>query len=142
MMHFLAPLGLAFALSLGTVRAQNVEATLYTDNDCTGDATVISIDVSDSHCFAIGGNSFGNLYYGDIPVAQAWLVTWSGSNCEGSSAVWTADAYSNDGCQNVPYAGAELIADYNGPEVPAGNGTESSKKRIRMEGRMRRGREE
>lgn len=84
-----------------------MSAQVYQSSDCSGDEEYISTDVSTKYCFAVGGNSFDNTYL-DFDSSECGtydVTTWSGSNCEGSSAVY---GLGGSGCESVPFAGIQL----------------------------------
>ena len=110
-MYLVTTLGIPFACLLWTASANKVQASVYQSSDCSGSATIVYIDVSEDHCFAVSGHSFNNFVIDQATVNTAWLTTWSGSNCEGSSAEfdWSSN---NSGCLSLPFAGVELAASY------------------------------
>jgi hypothetical protein len=111
-MHFVA-IGLSFAHLFWTAQAvRGAKATLYKSTDCTGDAEVVFVDVSTDYCFPFRGHSFKNFELGDDGL-QGSLITWSGSNCQGSSSKY--HTWANAGpsaCVTIPYAGVELKVQY------------------------------
>jgi hypothetical protein len=111
-MHFVAILGLSFAHLFWTTRAASAQASIYKSSDCSGDAVVVDVDVAPEYCFAVGGNSIGDLYYDPSVAIGASLVTWSGNNCEGSSAVFDAASSTNRGCASIPFASVQLSVAY------------------------------
>jgi hypothetical protein len=119
-MYFIAVLGLSVLHLPWTTHAAAVQATLFSDTNCGGNAYTIEIDVSTEYCFGIAGNSFNNLQYDSGSVSQANLYTFSESVCGGSSAQFSAP---HSDCMNIPFGGAKLTATYRGPLQ---NATEST----------------
>jgi hypothetical protein len=113
-MHFVVILSLSLAHLFWTTRAATAQASIYTSSDCSGDALVVYVDVSSDYCFdGAGGNSIGDIFYDPSVAAGAALRTWSGNNCEGSSANLPAASSSNGGCTSIPFASVELVVQYN-----------------------------
>lgn len=110
-MYFPTFFAIPVACLILTARANRVQASIYQSSDCSGVPTVVYIDVAESHCFAVGGHSFNNFVIEQATVGSASLTTWSGSNCEGSSAKfdWSSN---NSGCISLPFAGVQLGASY------------------------------
>ena len=92
---------------LGTTSAAQVQVSLYKAQNCQGNAEVVYIDVSHSYCFeGAGGGSFGDFQSQNVDQSTAHLQTWSGTNCEGSSAVFY-QKYTG-GCVNIPFGSVTL----------------------------------
>lgn len=109
-------LGVIISLSqfFWTTTAILAKVSTYTTNDCSGDSVVAYVDTSQDYCFAISGGSFNDLTYNlESPAICVSAVTWSGSNCEGSSAFFSGPI---DDCVTIPYAGIELIVGEDGFE--------------------------
>lgn len=85
------------------------QAVIYAGSNCSGDATKISIDTSDEHCFTHGGNSFKDLYYNCSFAFEAFLAAWSGDNCEGSDTVFDAPISPSGNCVDIPFSSVELL---------------------------------
>jgi hypothetical protein len=105
---------LSLAQFFWTTSAQLAKVSTYKTDDCSGEADVAYVDVSQDYCFAISGNSFDDLTYNEASAAACvYATTWSGSNCEGSSALFKGPI---DDCVKIPYAGIELIVGETGFE--------------------------
>lgn len=90
------------------------KVTTYKTKDCSGDSEVAYVDTSEVYCFAISGGSFNDLTYNlESPAACVYAFTWSGSNCEGSSAGFSGP---RDDCVTIPYAGIQLYVGEDGFE--------------------------
>ena len=109
-MHLATIFSVASAHLFWMTKAQvaGAQVTVYKGSGCSGDSEVLYVDTATDYCFGVGGNSFNNFVLGDNAF-DATLTTWSGSNCEGSSASFDAD---QTDCVNIPFAGAELSVSY------------------------------
>lgn len=126
-MHFIT-INLTLAPLFWTARAASIDqanmaastsggghATIWKGAGCTGDSEIVAINVATDWCFeGVGGQSFNNFQLGtNHAFVGPTVTTWSGSNYDGSSAVYEWDTWGNDwGCVDVPFASVELTVVY------------------------------
>jgi hypothetical protein len=113
-MYFNTFLSASFAtyLLFWTTKASSVKASVYQSSDCSGSSEVVYVDTAIDYCFGVGGRSINNFIIDSNKVDTATLTTWSGSNCEGSSAEYVYQSSLNQACITVPFAGVQLTVNY------------------------------
>lgn len=130
-MHFQTIALLALPILSHSVAAKSdsyfANFTVYTDDNCQGNADIAYTLKSSSYCFNTPGKSFGSFSMG--PKADnGWkcdVITYSEQNCDGTCALYSGDGQKTSecgqtfdfvpgygDCVNIPFNAAQLSCLY------------------------------